>query len=322
MRVDRQVGSQITVSYERPVPFHGWLLSNPHGGADSSNFAVYASNHSTSEAGDVPDEEWALVGGPAWTLPRQWIHFLGSERVTSSENPAKIAIFDMLTDTDARYNFAEESQTILFEPGLPMKFNSLPPANAGMGVGLILFAFLGAIGQPSLAPHGVACGAAIACLLTFFETGHDRISLGMDTTVSGVQLIIILAMYSCLIVVVYVEKRRLVWLLVASLLSVVNAAIRIAVVMSSNIGPRYPSGLLYPFVACIIWSSIGVSYLSRLFANYQANKLVEEDIRMYDALWKSEVEQDTGHLSIEHLSKVSQTLTLTLNLALDPKTAH
>ena len=312
IHADAQNGSQFTVSYEKPVPFTGWLLLNPEGGADSSNFAVYASNYSAPEAGDVPDEEWTLVGTPAWNLPKQWIHFefQGSGQHDSPTKNNKITIFQLVTGTDASYNFAEASQILLFEPGLPLKFRATPPANVGVGIGLVLFAFLGAVGQPSLAPHGVAFGAAVACLLAFFETGHERIALGMDTNVSGIQLIICLTLNACLIVVVYVEKRRLMWLHIASMFSVANSAIRIAVMISSNFGARFPLSSIYPFEACIIWSSFAVAYMSRLFANYQANKLVEDDIRMYDAMWKSEVEKDTGQLSIEHLSKVSQTLTL------------
>lgn len=57
-----------TVSFEKSVPFVGWLLVNPKGGADSSNFAVYASNHTVSAAGAVPEREWTLVGTPAWSI--------------------------------------------------------------------------------------------------------------------------------------------------------------------------------------------------------------------------------------------------------------
>lgn len=67
-RVFGQEGPALTISYQKPVPFAGWLLVNPEGGADSSDFAVYASNHNASEAEAVPEGEWKLVGTPSWTV--------------------------------------------------------------------------------------------------------------------------------------------------------------------------------------------------------------------------------------------------------------
>jgi len=51
-------GPEITIAFADPVPFHGWLLKTPKGGADTSNFEVAAKKGS--------EGEWEVVGRPSW----------------------------------------------------------------------------------------------------------------------------------------------------------------------------------------------------------------------------------------------------------------
>jgi hypothetical protein len=65
-RVVTAQGPEITIAFSDPVPFHGWFLKTPKGGADTSNFEVKA------KRGD--EGEWKVVGRPSW---RAWSSDLG-----------------------------------------------------------------------------------------------------------------------------------------------------------------------------------------------------------------------------------------------------
>lgn len=173
-------GSSIYLSFCEPAPFSGWALHYPEGGADKSNFAVYASNYpgargdASMSMAEVPEDSWELIGTPQWYVNTSTDHptplqalVVGRIDLKSVDMPAE----------EGWTQFEPMIYTYALMPGIeldantPRKkrvFHSDIPSNIfAYGVGLFLFSLSGILGRVSFARSGIIVGLVLACALSF-----------------------------------------------------------------------------------------------------------------------------------------------------------
>jgi hypothetical protein len=196
---------------------------------------------------------------------------------------------------------------VLFEPGLHAKYDNIPHHRAGQGIGLLLFCLAGSLGYARIAVHSITCGITFTIVLKFFANLNDQTVFLTDTTTSIVMLVTSLVESILLICMIYYKHNRVLLLHAACLCDVSIVIIRSSMVWTPRIGPIPGVEDLIPVDAIVIWLAMVTAYLSRVLAGRRAADLVKDDIRIYDDLWRSEVEKDTGHISIKHLAEVKYT---------------
>jgi hypothetical protein len=241
------------------------------------------------------------VGTPSWTPKRAWAFFYTEE----ATNKAKV--HTLHHDASRRYDFDADEQVVLFEPGLHAKYDNIPHQGAGQGIGLLLFCLAGSLGYARIAVHSVTCGIAFTIVIKFFANLNDQTVFLTDPTTSIVMLVASLMESVLLIFVIYYKHNRVLLLHAACLCDVSIVIIRSSMVWTPRIGPIPGVDDLIPFDAIVIWFAMVIAYLSRVLAGQRAAQLVKDDIVIYDDLWRSEVEKDTGHISIKHLEEVKYT---------------
>lgn len=314
-------GSSIYLSYHEPAPFSGWALHYPKGGADTSNFAVFASNYSGAR-GDaslsmdhVPEDSWELIGTPQWYAN------------TSKESPGALQAL-VVGDIDLKLvDMPAEDGWTIFEPmirsyalmpGIVLDantprqkrdFHSGIPSNIfGYGVSFFLFSLSGILGRVSFARSGIIVGLVMACAFSFAyavsflhrsDNSHARRAIGL-----------LYFLESPLLFSAFLWRRH------AKIFLVMGVAVSVTIwsiwcaPIHQEIGSREIDFITGPWHAIFIITLYVFSYLGRYLAQQYAKKLVQKDKEMYEELWAHEVEKDEDHCSLKHLAEVVKMLGL------------
>ena len=292
-------GPSIVVSYAEPVRFKGWYMEAPKGGANTSNFQVLASNfevgHILSASGDVPADEWTMVGGPSWKTFR---FGAGLDFDGNAWSP------------EFRYKMPQSEGTTLFEPFKSVDLEGIPKPMFGYGIGIIMFASAGIMRKMAWVKIALLFGILVNMMLAIFWNGASK-SLNLDGMVHG-HIFSVVQPVALFIGIVW-ERPGGNWPMkicfhMAALCSILNY-----ILDSVNwrpLGLFNPVGTGLPLMAMVIWSIFLVSYVSRQIAIRQAHRLVKKDMEVYNELWKQEVEKDTGHISLDHMARVVEMLGL------------
>lgn len=89
-------------------------------------------------------------------------------------------------------------------------FMEFPSSSFGISVGLLLFAFFGLIGKPSLAPRGIVFGTGITMMTSLLHSVYSQQALRLSTTTSSLLYFSTFCMNLCIIYVVYWKEKRLI----------------------------------------------------------------------------------------------------------------
>jgi hypothetical protein len=312
-------GPSITVSFADKVPFTGWYLESPEGGANTSNFAVYASNNDIAGSGDaaaasngIPLDAWKLVGTPSWGSG-----IYGNPTV---DPDTSTRIFDMPRDREVT----------LFEPTAFPAYYYMPRPWIGFGLGSILPVIAARLRKMTLVKPSMIFGILLGlyCEMIAVVTAQRSSAGNDDTALVVVQVLTMLGTFS-LMIGVLLEGFKSAWPMMISLHICAISRLFAYVVM---VRMRQPVGgvALYgfrilssarnglPLFPMAIWTMMAVTKLSRIIGVRQARKLVSEDMKTYNELWKQEVDKDADHASLNHLARVVQMLGLD---DLDPRGA-
>jgi hypothetical protein len=295
-----QDGPSIIVSFADKVPFTGWYLESPEGGADTSNFAVYASNHvatgGNGSAGDadsasaiIPPEAWKLVGNPSWP---GW----------------EIGKALHLNFKPMSYDLGSSKGTILFEPNAFPEMWMVPRPSFGYGIGGILVVVAALSRKLRWVKPAMLFGMGLGLLSTVVLVAMEyRLRLTPETSHS-----VLLVLQPCgLMLGMLFEGLESSWPMMAALFLSALASVTDSIVSSMS---TQPLGCVLaprvPLIFIIVTALTIIGQASRLIGIRQAKKLVSKDIQVYDELWKQEVERDTGHLTLNHLGRVVEMLGL------------
>jgi hypothetical protein len=297
-------GPSIVVSFADKIPFTGWYLDSPEGGADTSNFVVHASNHDDDDDDDddddaaggasIPPGAWKLVGTPSWGGTTLGTWTVDTDYATASR------IYDMPT---AR-------EITLFEPTAFLPFALIPQPALGYGLAAIT-AFVFALSRKiSWIKPSIISGAGIGLVLTIILMSTE--GRAANYTNPAVQVLTVLQ--PCLLasgLLLEGFKNAVPMLVMFHTCAIFSTVASILV----HVNRRATGGvsillLDVPLFAIIIWTITIAAHLSRIVGIRQARKLVRKDKEAYDELWKQEVERDTGLCSLNHLGRVVEMLGL------------
>jgi hypothetical protein len=262
-----QEGASIVISFAGKVPFTGWYIDSPEGGADTSNFRVYASNYEAVDAmsasRSIPLEEWVLVGTPSWKLDA-------------------IVPLDESTDLHVRHWMPESEGQILFEPTRVSGLASIVPRPSfGYGIGFVALFIAGRLHKSAWVKPSLVSGALSALMIQCMWIANDRV-----------------VAFGSPIYIRLLETAQHVWILVGiswssrqksnlPMLVCFNACAAtstlMAIIKATSRRPLGDGGKLvpdFPTFGIVIWTFLLASYLSRLVATYQARKLVSKDMQV------------------------------------------
>ena len=304
-------GPSITVSFADKVPFTGWFLESPDGGADTSNFAVHASNHVVAGIGDaeaasngIPLDAWKLVGTPSWGSG-----LFGNPTVDPATSTR---VFDMPRDREVT----------LFEPTAFSAYYLMPRPWIGYGIGSILPVIAARLRKMTLVKPSMILGISLGlyCEVLAVATTQRNSAVNEDFALVVVQVLTIVGTFA-LMIGILIEGFKSAWPMMISLhICAVSRLIAFVVTarMRQPIGgvPLYHFKIFssardgLPLFPMAIWTMMVVTKLSRIIGMRQARKLVSEDMKTYDELWKQEVEKDADHATLNHLARVVQMLGL------------
>ena len=297
-----QDGPSIIVSFADKVPFTGWYLEIPEGGADTLNFAVYASNHVAASgnggAGDanpasanILPEAWKLVGTPSWP----GLVFGGSSAIR-------------LNFRAVSFDLGSSKGTILFEPYAIPEMSMIPRPTLGVGIGSILVVVAALSRKLRWVRPAMLFGMGLA-LLSAIALAVMEYRFKPDYNFNH-SMLFVLQMCALMIGMLF-EGLESSWpmMIAFSLSALISVTDSIVLSISTNpVG--YVLSSQVPFVFIIITALAMIGQASRLIGIRQAKRLVSKDIKAYDELWKQEVERDTGQLTLNHLGRVVEMLGL------------
>lgn len=313
-------GPNIYLSFDRPAPFAGFALHYP-GPADTSNFAVYASNYAGARgdaslsSDQVPGDSWELVGTPQWfegrldESPRLLqIPMVGGTDLKSVEMP-DYGGFTVFEPAVSSYASMPGLMLDANTPRGPRDFHlQIPSRSAAYGLSLMLFSLSGILGRVSFAPYGIITGLILACavswvtMLSFFHRSEN----------SPVKLVIgwLFFLESPLLLAAFLWKRHArKWLILCIAVSITSWTLWAAPIHPA-IGSRVITFMNGPWHAIVSIVTGILMLLGRHYALRYAQKLVEGDKKTYDELWAREVEKDEGQCSLKHLAEVVKMLGL------------
>jgi len=281
-RAVRVEGPQIHITFDAPVPFHGWFLKSPAGGADTSNFDV----HAKSAGGD-----WILVGRPSWK---------------STSSP--LVQYDLQSTAFA---MPETEEMTLFEPMLRGTLQTFPSSSFGYGLGFVMFGTMGFLRFHDWAAAGMAVGFALAVFLDIVRgverhshqnDGKNTILLACSTARS------ILLLVACNFSLFRYNK-------VAGFLANLACcfSMAFALVMQSGktaIGPSFWDADEYVAFCAIVWGFQVCALIGRFTSRRRALNLIKGDKCMYDQAWATLLADEAEKSSLGHMESVIKMLGL------------
>ena len=262
-----QDGASIVISFADKVPFTGWYIDSPEGGADTSNFRVYASNYEAVDAmsasSSIPLEEWVLVGTPSW------------------KHAALVSLGDS-TDPNVRHWMPEGEGQTLFEPtrvsGL---LRTVPRPSFGYGIGFVALFIAGRSHNSAWVKPSLVLGALSALVIQCVWIANERVtSFGPPSHI----WLLDTAQHFFVLVGVSWSSRRLNNLPMLVCFNACAAiSVLVAIIKATTKRPLGDAGkpiLDLPVFGVIIWTFFLASYLSRLVAIHRARELISKDMKV------------------------------------------
>ena len=304
-------GNSIIVSFSSRVPFTGWFLESPVGGANTSNFVVHASNYAANIDGDaesastsIPPDAWKLVGTPSWGSS-----FLGSSTVDEFSVRRKFAM-------PASY------EVTLFEPTAFTQYSLIPMPSLGYAISGILPVIFARLGKGKWVRFALAFGIGVTLLLEIIWIAKtSQIGTAHEKPWFAVSRGLMVFGTIALIIGILLEGHKNAWPMIIWLH--LCAIARLLAFVFDSFGEDPLGGSVgfqgkiitedyseVPAVTIGLWLLMFLAKMSQSLGTWRARRLVRKDMEAYNELWKQEVERDTGQCSLNHLGRVVQMLGL------------